>query len=116
MNKKQAEALNKKLIAAVNEVLKAEGFEAKTKMVWSTDDIKFTVQAATKEAKNNDLLEWVKVYGLNYQLGQEFKVAGKTLTLVEYKTRGQKYQWTARCAKDGKCYKLTTDQIKAALV
>ena len=116
MNKTQAQALNKKLIAAVNKILEVEGLETKTRLVWSSNKVKFTVEATTQEAKNTDLLQWTEIYGFDYKLGQEFKVGGMTLTLVEYKTRGQKFNWVARCAKNGKSYKLTTNQVKAALV
>ena len=116
MNKTEAQLLNKKLADAVNKVLKDEGLEGKTKMVWSTNgEIKFTVDAASKETKKNELIQWTKAYCFTYKEGQKFKVAGKTLVLHEYKTRGRKFQWTARCFEDGKIYKLTTDQVRAAL-
>lgn len=117
MNKQQAQALQKKLTAAITKVLKEEGLdEPRTKMVWATNGkIKYSVEAIGKEAKDDELITWTQVYGFTYKAGQEFKMAGKTLVLTEYKTRGRKFQWVARCLEDQKLYKLTTDQVKTAL-
>lgn len=115
MNKAQATQIHQELNAAVKAVLAAHGLDSKTKMTWSTSgEVKFNVTAKTEEAANDNVKLFAKVEcGIDYN-GEQFTLAGKKLTLVDYNRRARTYPFVAE-GTNGKRYKLSAEQVSNAL-